>query len=116
MKKSLKYQRRVIAQYEKIGVEFGSMLGLCYMGKPLGYFFTKRKFLKLEKKIQRLGYRPKNISDFVSRALVGGADWEILSKGRDSFIVKRNKEEIKEYEAVMRESSFFSRWYGFIRT
>ena len=116
MKKSLKYQRKIIAKYEKAGVEFGSMLGLCYMGKPLGYFMAKRKFLRLEKKIARMGYSPKPIEEFVKRALSGGTDWVLLAKGYSPLVIKKNKEEISEYEKVMKESSFISRWVNFVRT
>ena len=115
MKKSLKYQRKIIAKYERAGVEFGSMLGLCYMGKPLGYFMAKRRFLRLQRKIAKMGYSPKPIEDFVGRALTGGADWVLIPRGYSPFIINKNKEEIREYEKVMKESSFISRWKNFIR-
>ena len=109
------YQKKLIQKYNKIGVEFGSILGQCYMGRPFGYCKKKSKFFRLEKKIIKIGFSPKRIDYFVKKALTGGDEYLILTRGTPWHILRDNKREIKEYEKVMKDHGLIKNWINLLK-
>ena len=76
-------------KYLNFGVILGDRLSYSYMGKWVGYDKDIKKFLKLQEKIIKYGYKPICLNQFIGIGGWGEENNLILEKSQ-------NKKEIKE--------------------